>query len=107
MQTGVALVHLQWVRDSTERGQRQPLDPYLLPSGCSSLHGYNLFPLRTAPSEALIALPGRQPFAPSQDSVPAEPVLTNIKVLNFAGTFYSAVAAHIGLQYIRDLPHAA
>jgi hypothetical protein len=83
----VALLHYQWVRDSVEHGQLQPLAPYLLPSGCSSLHGYSLFPQRTGPVEALISLPGRGggALAPTQDSLPPEPVLTNVKVLNFAG----------------------
>jgi hypothetical protein len=84
--TGVALVHYQWVRDSVEHSQLQPLAPYLLPSGCSSLHGYSLFPQRTGPVEALISLPGRGgALVPTQDSTAPEPVLTNVKVLNFAG----------------------
>jgi hypothetical protein len=93
---GVALVHYQWVRDSVEHSQLQPLAPYLLPSGCSSLHGYSLFPQRTGPVEALISLPGRGAnsggaLVPTQDSLPPEPVLTNVKVLNFAGGCCAAV----------------
>lgn len=83
---GVALVHMQWVKDSVQAVQLQPLAPYLLPSGCASLHGYNVFPVRTVPVEALLSgRSGKQRGHNRALQEAVEPVLTGVRVLNLAG----------------------
>jgi hypothetical protein len=73
-------VHHQWVRDSLDRGALQPFAAYQLPSGCTALHGYTIF---AAPRVGASADSGG--LGPALSPGQAEGILTNVKVLNFAG----------------------
>ena len=90
------MVHYKWVRDSISHNFLQPLSKYLLPAGCSALHGYDIFPVRQAPPDSLIVLGGRGSngkkknqlaLAPGSHLPSMEGVLTNVRVLNFAGMY--------------------
>jgi hypothetical protein len=78
----VTLVHHQWVRDSLDRGALQHFAAYLLPSGCTALHGYNIFAASRTGLDAGAAGGGLGPaLSPGGDGA----VFANVKVLNFAG----------------------
>ena len=84
------MVHYKWVRDSISHNFLQPLSKYLLPAGCSALHGYDIFPVRQAPPDSLIVLGGRGSNGKKKNQLTLAPgsmegVLTNVRVLNFAG----------------------
>jgi hypothetical protein len=93
---GSPLLHHNWVTHSLRANKLLPFVAYSLPSGCSGLHSYNVFPVGQE-----VAAPGAVAGPPLCRQLPQQLLLANTKVLNLAGAHWDNALLAAGATVVQ------